>query len=89
MNKTDLIAYAADRAGMPKARVASVFDAMMAGIEKGLRDNGKVTIQGFGTFKVRHRAARKGVNPSTGQPIQIPASKSVGFSAGKGLKGAV
>ena len=63
----------------------SVFDQMVA----VLREEGNFARAGFGTFKVRERAARRGRNPRTGQAIDIPASKTIGFKAGAGLKKAV
>jgi DNA-binding protein HU-beta len=90
MNKTDLTNYIAQNVeDLTKKKAAEVVDAVLAGIEDALKRGEKVQIIGFGAFEVRERAARKGRNPQTGEEIDIAASKTVGFSAGKGLKEAV
>ena len=68
--------------GNSRRAVASVLES----IQKGLKKAGEVSIVGFGTFKVKKRAARIGRNPRTGESIKIKPSKSVGFKAGKPLK---
>ena len=89
MNKTELIAAVAEKAGLSKkdadAAVAAVFDAMTAELKKGE----KVQLIGFGTFEVRERAAKQGRNPKTGEAMTIAASKGPAFKAGKALKDAV
>ncbi len=86
MNKAQLVeAVAAELAGSgadAQRAVAAVLD----GIKKGLKEDGAVSLVNFGTFEVRMRKARTGRNPRTGETIQIKASKSVGFRAGKALK---
>ncbi|EAX47266.1 histone family protein DNA-binding protein [Thermosinus carboxydivorans Nor1] len=89
MNKTELIASVAEKAGMTKKDAEKALNAVFASIEEALAQNDKVQIIGFGTFEVRTREARKGRNPQTGKEIDIPASKSPVFKAGKGLKDAV
>ena len=71
---------------MTKADAGRAVDATLSAISGSLSGGGDVSLVGFGTFKVRHRAARMGRNPQTGATIQIQASKSVGFKAGKALK---
>ena len=61
-------------------------EATLSAIGSALAGGDSVSLVGFGTFNVRHRAARMGRNPQTGASIQIQASKSVGFKAGKALK---
>ncbi|WP_144395760.1 HU family DNA-binding protein, partial [Pseudomonas sp. Kh7] len=61
-------------------------EAITQGIEQALSQGEEVALIGFGTFKVTERAARTGRNPKTGEPIQIAASKSPAFKAGKALK---
>jgi nucleoid DNA-binding protein len=61
-------------------------DAVLRSIQRSVKTSGPVQVVGFGTFRVSKRAARMGHNPKTGVPIQIKASKTVRFSAGKGLK---
>ncbi len=89
MNKTELIAAVAEKAGTSKKAAGEAIDATIASISKALSSGDKVTLIGFGTFEVRNRAARKGVNPATGAPIKIPAAKVPAFKAGKALKDAV
>ena len=89
MNKTELIAAVAEKAGLSKkdadAAVSAVFDAVTAELAKGE----KVQLIGFGTFEVRERAAKTGRNPRTGEAMTIPASKVPAFKAGAALKNAV
>ena len=86
MTKSDLVDYFAKKANLTakaaKDAVNSVFNAVTETLKKG----DKVVVTGFGTFMVRSRAARKGRNPQTGAPINIPARKTPGFTAGKALK---
>jgi DNA-binding protein HU-beta len=89
MTKQSLIAQVADVAGMTKVDAGKAVDAVASVIESTLRKGEKVTWTGFGTFEVRHRAARMGRNPQTNEPLHIPASKTPAFKAGKGLKEAV
>lgn len=89
MTKADLIAMVADKAGLTKADSARALDSLTDAIEKSLSKGEKVTWTGFGTFEVRQRAARMGRNPQTGAPLNISATKTPAFKAGKGLKDAV
>ena len=86
MNKSELIAYLAEELKTSKLQANRVLDTVLSGVHKGLREEGTVTITGFGTFEVKARKPRVGRNPHTGQPIQIEAGKRVGFRVGKGLK---
>ena len=86
MNKTELIAFVAEQAGLSKKDAQAAVDAVVDGIAVSLKKGKKVSLPGFGSFDVRKRAARKGVNPATGKPMDIAASKSVGFKVGKQLK---
>ena len=86
MNKaqlTDAVAAATDSS---KAEAGRAVEATLSAIGSALSGGDSVSLVGFGTFNVRHRAARMGRNPQTGASIQIQASKSVGFKAGKALK---
>ena len=87
MNKGDLI-NAVNNAGNFTNRAAAqqAVEDVLNCISQGLLDDGKVQLVGFGTFSVKERAARTGRNPRTGEALQIPASKSVGFKPGKTLK---
>ena len=86
MNKSDLIAQIAGELHTSKLSANRLLDTVLEKIQEGLRDEGTVTITGFGTFEVKDRKARVGRNPHTGEPIQIEAGKRVGFRVGKGLK---
>jgi len=89
LNKSELIAKVADKTGLTKRAAGESVEAVLAAIEEALAKGEKVTLVGFGTFEVRQRAARKGVNPATGASINIPATKVPAFKAGKSLKEAV
>lgn len=89
MNKSELIDAIADGAGLSKADAGRALEATIGSITKTLKKGGTVSLVGFGTFSVKHRAARKGRNPSTGEEIQIKASKNPAFKAGKGFKDAI
>ena len=89
MNKMDLIAAVADTTELPKAKAAEVVDAVFAAIEAALKKKEEVRLVGFGSFATAVRKATTGRNPRTGADIQIPASTSVRFKAGKALKDAV
>jgi DNA-binding protein HU-beta len=89
MNKSELIDAVASAAGLSKADATSATDAVLDTITGALSKGDQVTLVGFGTFSVRERAARAGRNPQTGETIQIKASKSPGFKAGKAFKDAV
>lgn len=91
MNKSEFTAQVAERAGISKTQAAAVVDAIFDGqdgiIARALRTGDKLNLTGFGSFGVSERAARTGRNPKTGKEIQIAASKSASFKAGKALKG--
>jgi len=86
VNKTDLVSAVAQKAGMTKKDAEKAVSAVFESIEEALAKGDKVQLVGFGTFEVRERAARKGQNPRTGEPIDIPATKVPAFKAGKSLK---
>jgi len=89
MNKSELVEHIAKVAGLTKTASAEALDAVLGGVVKALKKGDEVTLVGFGTFKVRSRAARTGRNPQTGATIKIKASKVAAFKAGKALKDAV
>ena len=89
MTKQDLVAGAAQSAGVTKKAAGEVLEAMLGLITKSLKKGESVTITGFGTFRVSERAARTGVNPRTMEKIKIPAMKLPVFKAGKSLKDSV
>tara|TARA_B100000700_G_C14452895_1_gene582479 strand:+ start:163 stop:435 length:273 start_codon:yes stop_codon:yes gene_type:complete len=89
MNKAQLIDSVASEANLSKADASRAVDAVVGSISGSLRNGDQVSIVGFGTFTVKHRAARMGRNPRTGEAIQISATNVPGFKAGKALKEAV
>ncbi|MEZ5540540.1 MAG: HU family DNA-binding protein [Pseudomonadota bacterium] len=89
MNKSELIDAVASSAGLSRNDAAGALDAVLENIVSALAGGDQVNIAGFGIFSVRERAARSGRNPQTGETIQIKASKSPGFKAGKAFKDAV
>ncbi len=86
MNKGDLISAVAAGTGLSKADVGRAIDATTSAIAGELSGGGRVSLVGFGTFSVSHRAARMGRNPATGASIYINASNVPKFKAGKALK---
>ena len=89
MNKSDLAAAVAEKTGTSKSDAASATDAVFEAITDALKGGDTIQLIGFGSFSVADRAAREGRNPSTGETIQIAASKAPKFKAGKGLKDAL
>ena len=89
MTKEQLVAKAAQNAGISKVAAGKVLNSIINSIQKALKKGEKVTLVGFGTFSVAKRKARQGRNPATGKPITIPAGKVPKFKAGKKLKGSV
>jgi len=89
VNKTELVANVADKAGLTKKDAEKAVNALFDSVQKALVEGDKVQLIGFGTFEVKARAARKGRNPQTGAEIEIAASKNPVFKAGKALKDAV
>jgi len=89
MNKTQFVEAVAQKAGISKREAEAAVNAMTAVVADTLKAGDKVQLIGFGTFEVKARAARSGRNPKTGETIQIAASKTPAFSAGKALKDAV
>lgn len=89
INKDALVSDIATKTDMSKKDVEMVIDTMTDVVTNYLREENKVTLTGFGTFRVSSRAAREGINPQTKEKIQIPAMKVPKFTAGKSLKEAV
>ncbi len=86
MNKTELVAAIAEKAGIAKKDAEKALAAFTDTVACELKKGGKIQLVGFGTFDVRARAARTGKNPRTGEKIQIAACKNPVFKAGKALK---
>lgn len=89
MSKKLLVKAVAENAGLTIADAEKAVNAMTEEITGALKKGEKVTLVGFGSFVVRHRAAREGRNPQTGATVQIAARNVVGFKAGSALKEAV
>ncbi|EHM54217.1 MULTISPECIES: HU family DNA-binding protein [Cardiobacterium] len=89
MNKTELVDAIAAAADITKAQAGRALDAVLESVTETLKKGEKVTLIGFGTFETRERAARTGRNPQTGKEIQIAASTTPAFKAGKKLKDAL
>ena len=89
MKKVELVEAVAEKAGLTKADATRAIDAFCETITDALANGDKVPLVGFGTFEVSQRAAREGRNPQTGETMQIKASKSPKFTAGKALKDAL
>lgn len=86
MNKTELVAVMAEKAGISKKDAEAALKAFTDTVAEELTKGGKVQLVGFGNFEVSERGARTGRNPRTKETITIPASKSPKFKAGKALK---
>ena len=89
MNKSELIEAIADHADLTKADAGRALEGFGEAITAAMKKGEDVALVGFGTFSLKAREARAGRNPSTGETIEIAASKSVGFKPGKALKDAV
>jgi DNA-binding protein HU-beta len=89
VNKSELVEQIAQRSGLSKDHAGEALGATIAAIEDSLAAGEEISITGFGKFSVAHRSAREGVNPATGERIQIAASKAPRFSPGAKLKDAV
>jgi DNA-binding protein HU-beta len=87
MNRNELAQKVAEQAGLENAQARKAVEATFETIANELQSGGDISISGFGKFSVSDRAARQGVNPATGEKIQIAASKAAKFSSASGLKG--
>lgn len=89
MTKAEIIAKMAKDAKISKASAAKAFAVITSSIERSMKEGGRLTLIGFGTFSVSSRKARKARNPRTGKEVKVPARKVPKFSAGTSLKKAV
>ena len=89
MTKQEFVDAVADKAGLTKRDAGSAVDAALDVIEGALKNGDAITFTGFGKFHVTRRAARQGVNPRTGERVQIAATTVPKFSAGSQLKAAL
>jgi len=86
MNKQDLISQAAELSDVPRTTTERILNSLLDVIGGALAKRDKVTLVGFGTFEAYHQAGRRGINPQTKQPIEIPPKTVPKFKAGKDLK---
>ncbi|MCH2082873.1 MAG: HU family DNA-binding protein [Saprospiraceae bacterium] len=89
MNKGDLINKVAENASLSKSQATDALNAVLGAVGEALKGGDKVTLVGFGTFSVSHRAERTGRNPQTSESIIIPAKNVVKFKPGKELTDSV
>ena len=89
MTKAELVEFVAENADLTKADATRALEAVIAGVTKGLKKEGKVTLVGFGTFTAKKRPPRTGRNPQTGAEVKIAARVVPGFKAGSKLKDAL
>ena len=89
MNKTELVAAVAEKAGLSKKDADKAVAAIIEAVTDTLKAGDKIQLVGIGTFEVRNRPSRTGRNPQTKETIKIPASKVPAFKAGAALKAAV
>jgi len=86
MNKEDLVKLVSEKTGITQKAAEQAQKVIIEGISATLEKGDSISLVGFGSFKVVERAAREGRNPSTGEKMQIPASKTVKFTLSKSLK---
>ncbi len=89
MNKAELIGVVAGKANLSRSDARSAVEAMVSTIRAAMKNGGKVSLVGFGTFSAPLRPARPGRNPRTGEAIQIPARKVPKFTPGRSLRDSI
>lgn len=89
IKKNELVDAIASKTDLSKKDVEAVIEAFQEKVTEEIRQGNKVTLTGFGTFRISDRAAREGINPQTKEKISIPAMRVPKFTAGKALKEAV
>lgn len=89
MTKSQFVAMLADKAGLSKKEVATMWEMLVAAVYKHTKEDGEVTLPGIGKLQKKHRSARMGRNPATGQQIQIPAKTVLKFRVAKSAKDAI
>ena len=89
MKKSEFVAVVAEKAGLTQAQANAAVNASVEALTELLAKGDTMSFQGFGSFKVRERAARDGRSPVTGETIKIKACKSAGFKASSALKDAL
>ncbi len=86
MNKSELIRAIANNAGITLKDADIAFNGFIDAVTAGLKDGEKIQISGFGTFELKSKEAREGINPKTGEKIKISATKTPVFKFGKAYK---
>lgn len=86
MNKTEFLKSIAEKANLTGKQAACAYDALVATVEETLKKGEKIQLVGFGSFELKCKAKREGINPATKEKIVIPASKVPTFKAGKAFK---
>ena len=86
MNKNELVRAIAEKSGLTLKDAGAAFDGFVASVSDALKAGDKIQISGFGSFEVKAKAAREGINPKTGEKIKIAASKTPVFKFGKAYK---
>ena len=86
LTKAALVEKVADDAGLTKKRAEVIVDTLFGSIAEGLRHGEKVELRGFGSFRLRRRAARRGRNPRTGDRVEVPSKRVAYFTPGKELR---
>lgn len=86
IGKSDLVEIIREETGCKAADAKSALEAVLSSVISTVKKGGKVSLVGFGTFRLTKRAARTGRNPKTGEPLKVKASKSIGFKVGKSAK---
>ncbi len=86
MNKSELVKAVATQSGQTQAQVGETVDALLGVITDQLKSGEQVILAGFGTFKAKHREARTGRNPRTGEPVDIPEKTTAAWTPSPALK---
>lgn len=89
MNKKELIASIAQKSGLSLKDAGKALDALIESVGESLKGGDSVQLVGFGTWQVKQKAAREGINPATGKKIKIEAKKVVKFKAGTALENSI
>ena len=89
MNKAELCDKIAEKGNLPRGQAHQIIEFIVDTITSTLKSGGEVALTGFGTFSAKKRAARQGINPKTGENLQIPAMTVPKFKASKTLKDAL
>lgn len=86
MNKQELLSAISEKSGLTKKDSEAALTAFIETVQETLKKGEKVQLIGFGSFEIRERAARTGINPITKKPMEVPAAKVPAFKAGRALK---